>query len=91
MAEADSYSRRNGSGDRADSVQRCLGGTCSGGVGRVTKRLFPAFSETVRAALALAKRGAPQRISAGAIWTIWRNGATQQHCLHHCGNASVSV
>jgi|SRR5476651_2618601 len=55
-AEAARYSRRDGTSNRADLVRYCLGGKYSGGAGRVTKRPFPAFSETVRAALELAKR-----------------------------------
>ena len=55
-AEADRYSRRDGTGHRADLVRYCLGGKYSGAVGRVTKRPFSASSETVRAALELTKR-----------------------------------
>jgi hypothetical protein len=68
MTEADRYSRRNGTSDRADSVRYCLGGKMLGWVAAVTKRPFSAFQEAVRAALELAKRrGASKRISPGHL------------------------
>ena len=91
MAEADRYSRRNGTSGRADSVRYCLGGKYSGGAARITRRPFAAFSKTLRAALELAKRRGRPSASRPGLSGQYGETYGRKHCLNRWGNASVSV